>query len=131
MRHAGIDRGEMARRLPCSVQAVGDVIRGKAAAFSLDRHFKAALICKVNQHWLYSGEGDMLDMSAPQIPTEMTNLALELALYFDEMLPTSVGREVRTRTFNALSDLIADAKRKRDEPRNGEPPESPSQGTPS
>lgn len=119
MDHAHLTRADLARALECSVQAVGQAVTDKTSGFSLERHLKAAAACRVNQNWLFTGDGDMLDLSAGGSVDGASPLAQQLALYFDDMLPS--GRQLRTVAFNAACNAIADAKHLHAAPQSAAP----------
>lgn len=58
MELARVDRARVAAALDISVQAVGQVLKGKSKAFTADKSAKAARLLKVDHFWLATGEGD-------------------------------------------------------------------------
>ena len=56
---AKASRKDLAGALGVSVQAVGDVIRGKSSAFTAENNAKAAQYLGVNPNWLATGHGQM------------------------------------------------------------------------
>lgn len=52
-------RKDLATALGVSVQAVGDVLRGKSGAFTAENNAKAARNLEVNPNWLATGNGQM------------------------------------------------------------------------
>lgn len=56
---AKASRKDLAGSLGVSVQAVGDVLRGKSSAFTAENNSKAAQFLGVDPNWLATGEGEM------------------------------------------------------------------------
>lgn len=52
-------RKDLAAALGVSVQAIGDVLRGKSSAFTAGNNAKAAQFLRVSPNWLATGEGGM------------------------------------------------------------------------
>jgi len=63
-------RKDLATALGVSVQAVGDVLRGKSGAFTAENNAKSAHYLGVNPNWLATGKGQM------EFPSEETTTYL-------------------------------------------------------
>lgn len=61
MQHAGASRKELADELGISVQAIGDVIKGKTKSLTAENAVVAAKFLKVNPMWLAANQGAMFD----------------------------------------------------------------------
>lgn len=54
---SGKSRGDLARALGKSVQAIGQCIRGETGALTAENSARAAALCRVDHYWLATGEG--------------------------------------------------------------------------
>jgi SOS-response transcriptional repressor LexA len=72
-------RKDLAAALGVSVQAVGDVLRGKSSAFTAENNAKAAQFLRVDPNWLATGEGGIdaatLFLSESNQPPALTGRA--------------------------------------------------------
>ena len=57
MELSGKSRGDLARALGKSVQAIGQCIRGETGAFTAENSARAAALCRVDHYWLATGDG--------------------------------------------------------------------------
>ena len=71
-------RGELARHLGVSSQAIGQVISGATKSLTAENSTRAARILRVDHHWLATGEGE------PRAAPVFSPLALDIARMFDQ-----------------------------------------------
>ena len=77
------NRKDLADAMDISVQAIGDAIRGKTAAFTAENNAKAAKLLKVNPNWLAGMDEEMALPSADgvsNVQSALTNTTPSLAV---------------------------------------------------
>ncbi len=80
-------RKDLATALGVSVQAVGDVLRGKSGAFTAENNAKAARNLEVNPNWLATGNGQMkspIDETTTYLLTKGAKYGVQPVAVFDE-----------------------------------------------
>lgn len=80
-------RKDLAAALGVSVQAVGDVVRGKSGAFTAENNAKAARYLGVNPNWLATGNGKMespIDETTTYLLTKGAKYGAKPVAVFDE-----------------------------------------------
>ena len=81
-------RKQLASELGCSVQAIGMVITGAGGierTLSALNNVKAAKFLRVDSYWLATGEGEMTLGASGGKTANLSNDALDLAIYFDKI----------------------------------------------
>lgn len=116
-------RKDLATALGVSVQAVGDVLRGKSGAFTAENNAKAARHLGVNPNWLATGNGQMqspIDETTTYLLTKGAKYGAQPVAVFDEgdvlsddyiqikeyEIKFSAGNG-RTPVFDELSDSVS------------------------
>lgn len=80
-------RKDLASALGVSVQAVGDVLRGKSGAFTAENNAKAARYLGVNPNWLATGNGQMkspIDETTTYLLTKGAKYGVQPVAVFDD-----------------------------------------------
>ena len=89
-------RGELARHLGVSSQAVGQVITGSTKSLTAENSARAARFLRVDHHWLATGEGE------PRTTPLASPLAQDIAKLFDQ-----VPASERDRLYAMITYTIA------------------------
>lgn len=79
-------RGDLARHLGVSTQAIGQVITGSTKSLTAENSARAARFLRVDHHWLATGEGE------PRTAPLASPLAQDIARLFDQVPATERDR---------------------------------------
>lgn len=98
---AGWARGQLAKELGVSAQAVGQVLTGATAAFTAANSARASRLLGVDSHWLATGEG------VPRHPLMLERQALSAkAVYIGQLLDGIDDPQKREQAYAIIVQML-------------------------